>query len=81
MATSRLHFLTWYDLQYATNTTYEFIGYYGDETKDEEDLIEKTIDAIQENVRFTFHLRISHDIFYLSFSSSITERFLVPVAM
>ncbi|KAL5270728.1 hypothetical protein ACHWQZ_G001418 [Mnemiopsis leidyi] len=35
--------------EYATNKTYEFIGYYGDEAKDEADIIKKTVDAIQEN--------------------------------
>lgn len=35
--------------EYATNRTSELIGFYGDETKDEEEIIEKTIDLVQEN--------------------------------
>lgn len=49
---------TVYTLQYATNKTYEFIGYYGDEAKDEADIIKKTVDAIQENVRYNFEFCI-----------------------
>ncbi|XP_063688470.1 tetraspanin-6-like isoform X3 [Bolinopsis microptera] len=34
---------------YATTRTQELIGYYGDEDKDEADIIKETIDLIQEN--------------------------------
>jgi len=35
--------------EYATNRTYELIGYYGDSSKDEADIIKQTVDLIQEN--------------------------------
>ena len=39
-----------YTFQYAEDRTQELIGFYGDEDKDEADIIKETIDLIQENV-------------------------------
>ena len=55
--------MTWGVFQYAEEQTKELIGYYGDESKDEADIIEETIDAIQENVGVLFNNSVTSVLF------------------